>query len=195
MKYLKKINSFLNEAKQIDPYDVPFTDANGFSMDTIREVNNMYNEILPHIDEILEKHDIFPSSVFFFNGYFAHDYKERDADFFNNLIKKGNKEVAMIKGIMVTDLNREKILNLIDEPSDTFNYVIERIRDEDVNNILTEDKLKIFEDTKKGQLINFCFCPFYSYKPIKIDDIWKKGNDYSIRFTLDIKDEMQNLDI
>ena len=93
------------------------------------------------------------------------------------------------------DLNREKILNLIDEPPDTFNYVIERLRDEDVNNILTEDKLKIFEDTKKGQLINFCFCPFYSYKPINIDDIWKKGNDYSIRFTLDIKDEIQNWDI
>ena len=71
MKYLKKINSFLNEAKKIDPYDVPFTDANGFSADTIREVNNMYDEILPHIDEILEKYDIFPSSVFFFNGYFA----------------------------------------------------------------------------------------------------------------------------
>lgn len=192
MKHLKSISHFLNEAYQIDKWEVPFTNANDFSQEVVEQVNNLYGEILPYIDEVLEKHNIFPSSIFFFNGYFAHDYKKRDVTFFNDMIynQRSNtpdNEVSMIKGIMVTNLNKEQILGLINEPKETFDYIIERLKDEDVDNILTEDKLKRFEDTKEDQRMEFCFCPFWGYQPIKIEDLWRKGKDYSIRFTLDVK--------
>jgi hypothetical protein len=194
MKHLSFFNNFIKEAYQIDELDVPFFDAYSLDIEQILDINNMYGEILPYINDILEEWNIYSSLTYFFNGYFSHNDKVKDHNFFNKIAKDNkfiDKELFMIKGIMVDGLDRETIIELAINQN-LFDQVISVLKVEDSDNILSQSKLKIFEDIlsyKEGndKKIEMPFCTFYGYKPIRLKTIWRKGNNYSIRFTLDIK--------
>jgi len=193
MKNLIFFNNFIKEAQQIDELNVPFFSAYSLDIEQILDINNMYGEILPYINDILDEYNIYSSLTYFFNGYFSHNDKVKDHNFFNNFFNKSvkdnkfiDKELFMIKGIMVDGLDRETIIKLAINQN-LFDQVISVLKIEDSDNILSESKLKRFEDILNDKKIEMPFCTFYGYKPIRLKNIWRKGNNYNIRLTLDIK--------